>query len=123
MKRSFLLSFVLGAALLLNGCATTGRNFPSRTDWIKKNNTSQQDVRLVLGEPYAVGNSGGVSTWTYAYYSYNIMNKSAYKELKVYWTPAGKVKYFSFNSSFIDDIQKGKAEFMANKSGDGEVKE
>ena len=100
------LSLILLPILLLNqGCLTTGRNFPSQTEWIDKERTSQNDVKFLLGEPFSIGNSGGVPTWTYAFYKYEVLGKSRYKELKFYWKPDGKVQHFAFSSSFPDDIK------------------
>ena len=104
--------------LLLGACATTGQNFPSRTDWIKKNVTKKDDVKLVLGTPFAVGNSGGVNTWTYGFYKYQLFGKANTKELKFYWNKDNSVKYFSFNSSFPDDISLIN---MGSISGDEEM--
>jgi hypothetical protein len=66
------------------------------------------DVEMVLGEPTSVGNSSGVSTWTYGYYSYRLIGESSVKELKFYWSPEKTVRSFSFNSSFPDDVRKAR---------------
>ena len=87
------------------GCATSGKDFPSRTDWIHKSQTKQQDVVSVMGEPFAVGNSGGTPTWTYGFYRYELFGRSLHKELKFYWSPNKTVDHFSFNSSFPGDIK------------------
>jgi hypothetical protein len=84
----------------LLGCVTQGRNFESNTDWIKPSQTRQTDVKLMLKEPYAVGNSSGVQTWTYGYYKYRVFGKSQTKELKFYWKPDHTVDHYSYNSSF-----------------------
>lgn len=99
------------------GCVSTGNNFPSRTEWIKKNLTSQKDIRMVLGAPFAVGDSGGILTWTYAYYRYVFPRNSFHKELKFYWNKNQTVKHFSFNSSFPADIQKSNLEYLVRQRG------
>ena len=104
------LSFVL-IGLIVTGCVSTGANFPSRTDWIEKNKTKVDDVELVLGKPFAVGDSGGTKTWTYGFYRFVFPNRSYHKELKLYWNQDRTVKHYSFNSSFPTDISK------ANRSG------
>ena len=91
---------------LWQGCISTGRDFPSRTDWIQKEKTKKDDVALILGTPYAVGNSSGTPTWTYAFYKYSMFSKTAYKELKFYWTEDGHVQSYSFSSSFAEDLHK-----------------
>ena len=89
---------------LLTGCVTQGRDFPSQFDWIRKTETSQNDVKMVLGAPFSVGNSNGVPTWTYGFYRYSLFGKSEVKELKFYWLPDRTIRSFSFNSSFPADI-------------------
>ncbi|MCB9229356.1 MAG: hypothetical protein H6618_07070 [Deltaproteobacteria bacterium] len=90
---------------LFAGCVSSGRNFPSDTGWIEKGKTSQKDVRMLLGEPGSVGNSGGTPTWTYGYYQYQLFGTARYKELKIFWDPAEFVRHFSYDSSFPDDIR------------------
>ena len=88
------------------GCVTEGKDFKSEVTWIKDNQTKRDDVKMVLGEPFAVGNSGGKPTWTYGYYHYKLIGKSLQKELKFYWNPDGSVSSFSFTSSFPEDTGK-----------------
>ncbi|NRA46268.1 MAG: hypothetical protein HRU09_15050 [Oligoflexales bacterium] len=102
MKKQGLLAILL--MLTMTSCVTTGKNFPSDLAWIKKENTKKSDVKMVLGPPFAIGNSGGVVTWTYAFYKYQLFGKTSHKELKFYWNPNHSVKHFSFNSSFPDDL-------------------
>jgi outer membrane protein assembly factor BamE (lipoprotein component of BamABCDE complex) len=104
--KNFLMLVLTG--FLTTHCMTTGQNFPSKTDWIKVNETKQDDVRMVLGPPYAVGNSGGVLTWTYVFYKYALFGDPHHKEVKFYWNTDQTVKHYSFNSSFPDDTGVGK---------------
>ena len=105
----------ISLCILLVGCVSTGNDFPSRTDWLKKNLTTQKDIRMVLGTPFAVGDSGGVSTWTYGYYSFMFPRKSYHKELKFYWNKNQTLKHFSFTSSFPEDIQKSSMESLVRQ--------
>lgn len=109
MWRNFakILVFVFFSSLW-QSCLSTGRDFPSRIDWIQKERTKKDDVALVLGKPYAVGNSDGTPTWTYAYYKYSLFSTTSYKELRFYWTENNAVKSFTFTSSFPEDVQTGK---------------
>jgi hypothetical protein len=91
------------AGFLLASCVTNGKDFPSDLNWIKKDQTNQSDVRMLLGEPYSIGSSSGRSTWTYGYYKYKLFGKSNTKELKLYWNDKKIVDDFSFNSSFPND--------------------
>ena len=91
-------------SMLTVSCLTTGKDFPSDLSWLKKEKTSKEDVKLILGEPFAVGNSGGDKTWTYAFYKYKVFGPTIHKDLKIYWNGSGILKHFSFNSSFPEDI-------------------
>ena len=93
------------AIFLLVGCVTQGRQFPSEMSWIEKSRTTQNDVRRLMGDPMAVGNSSGTATWTFGYYRYKVFGKSAFKELKFYWNPDKTVKSYTFNSSFPTDTK------------------
>lgn len=95
--------------ILMTGiaCISTGRDFPSDLNWIKKDQTSQKDVQLLLGDPESVGNSGGTVTWTYGFYKYQLPGDVRFRELKLFWDKNGRVSHFSYNSSFAEDIKKG----------------
>ena len=101
--RSIYLGLTCGILLSTAGCVSSGRDFPSKVDWINKGVTSQAEAQQLLGEPYSVGNSSGRPTWTYGYYKYRLFGKSFIKELKLFWAPGGTVETYSFNSSFPAD--------------------
>ena len=92
--------------LLFSSCISSGDKFSSDLSWIENLKTNQQDVKMVLGTPYSVGNSGGIVTWTYAFYQYVFPSKTYYKELRFYWGSDKRVKNFSFNSSFPEDLSR-----------------
>ncbi len=105
MWRSFRRLFLFAMfAVSLQSCLTSGRDFPSRLEWIQKERTKKEDVTLVLGQPYSVGNSDGTPTWTYAFYKYTLFSQTFYKELRFYWNDQNIVKSFTFNSSFPQDL-------------------
>ena len=85
-------------------CVTSGKEFPSRLDWIQKGKTRQYDVKLVLGDPQFVGSSDGVPSWTYGFYKYRLFSESHTKEVKFYWNNDKTVQSWSFTSSFPDDV-------------------
>jgi len=101
LRRAVIALFFAG---FLQSCLSTGRDFPSRVDWIQKERTKKDDVALILGTPYAVGNSNGTPTWTYAFYKYSPFSKTEYKELRFYWSEDNIVKTYTFNSSFPEDL-------------------
>ena len=104
MKSRLMLS-VLVFGSLQTACITRGRDFSSDLGWVKKGQTTQVDVTRLLGEPTAIGNTGGVPTWTFGYYDYRLFGDSDTKELKFYWN-GDKVQDFSFNSSFPTDRKR-----------------
>jgi len=99
-------------------CATSGKDFSSQTDWIRKNQTKQRDVVSVLGEPNSVGSAGGTPTWTYGYYRYEVFGRSNHKELKLYWNDDRTVDHYSFDSSFSGDIKAAQAAQSAGPKPD-----
>lgn len=103
-REALLAAAVLG--LTQTACITRGEDFSSDIAWVKKNVTTRAEVEKYLGEPFSVGNSGGVKTSTYGYYKHQLFNESKTKELKFYWTPDFKVQDFSFNSSFPEDRRR-----------------
>lgn len=117
LRRAFATSCLIFATTFTTSCITTGKNFPTDISWLKKDVTKKQDVLLLLGEPFAVGNSGGDPTWSYTYYKYQVAGKNLYKELKLYWNPNGTVKHFNFNTSFPVDLEKAGA---SSRSGQGQ---
>ncbi len=103
--KSLLFLSILTVFALQTACVTRGRDFSSDLSWVKKNQTTQTDVSRLLGAPTAVGNTGGIPTWTYGFYDYRLFGESETKELKFYWN-GEKLQDFSFNSSFPQDRQR-----------------
>lgn len=101
--------------LAATGCVTEGRDFPTDISWIKLNETSKKDVKLVLGDPRSVGQSSGSPTWTFGYYQYRVVGTSHTKELRIFWNPDGTVKNFTFDSNFPDDVRQRAANGTANR--------
>ncbi|MDD9951187.1 MAG: outer membrane protein assembly factor BamE [Zetaproteobacteria bacterium] len=92
---------------MLSGCFTTGKNFPRDLSWLRKQETSKQDVMMLLGRPYAVGSSSGIEVWSYVFFEYQFVpHKSHHRELKLYWDKQDKVKDYSYISSFEDEIPR-----------------
>lgn len=109
----FMLALVVGLSLI--GCATRGTNFSSEVDWIKKGETTKEEIQRVLGNPYQVGSSSSLPTWTYGFYSYRLFGESYTKELKIYWNREGTVRNYSFSSSFPEDVNAGLGRKQAPK--------
>lgn len=105
MSRVNALLFLLLAGVAV-ACVTKGRNFRADFSWIKRGETQQKDVQMVLGTPFMVGNTGGVQTWSYGFYHYRAVGRSYIKELKFFWNDDKTVRDYSFQSSFPDDLEK-----------------
>lgn len=97
---------LVGVSIFLSGCLSFGKNFNSDISWIKKEQTNQKDVKLVLGSPQEVGSASGVPTWTYYFYRYKMVGSDSRKELKFYWKEDATVRNYSFSSSFHKDVEK-----------------
>jgi hypothetical protein len=109
MKKSQSIKNLLLVTLLSTlfiGCMSFGRLFNSDINWVKKDETTQKDVALVLGQPQEVGNSGGTPTWTYYFYRYKMVGSDARKEIKFYWNDNRTVNHYSFSTSFQEDLDK-----------------
>ena len=94
---------------IVAGCMSFGKTFNSDISWIHKNETSQKDVLLIMGEPQEIGSSGGTPTWTYYYYNYKMIGDDTRKEIKFYWAKNKTVEHYSFSSSAKNDVQKAKS--------------
>ena len=103
MKR-LLLALALVVPL---GCATIGKNYDStQLTWLKTNETTKADVLKSMGQPWRVGMDAGDQTWTYSYYEYRAFGESNSKDLVLHFTPEGKVKSFTLNTSFPEERAK-----------------
>ena len=100
LKRLFCVGVIFG---LVTSCVTRGRNFSSETAWLDENKPNKSQVKKIMGDPYKVGSSNGIPTWTYGYYEHQLFGESSIKELKIYWNKEGTVKTYSFSSSFKQD--------------------
>jgi len=92
------------ASVALAGCATIGRDFDSTSlAWLKAGETGKTEVLAKLGLPFRVGVDSGDQTWTYGFYKYRLIGTSATKDLVIRFDPAGKVKSYTFNTSFPEE--------------------
>lgn len=120
MKNILSIATAAGLCVSLAGCFSTGKDFVSETSWIKDNTTRQDDVRRLMGDPFSVGSSSGVPTWTYGYYRYELFGGTFTKELKFYWNKDYTVQNYSFTSSFPEDVKaQSRAEMMREAATPG----
>lgn len=96
----------VGYGFLLSGCITTGKDFKNDLSWLRKSKTTKEDVKLVLGTPYAVGDSNGVEVWTYAFLKYQLIpNGFQHRELKLFWNAQNALGQYSYMSSFPEETR------------------
>lgn len=92
---------------LCAGCATIGTNFDAAgLAWINPGETTKAQVIEKLGPPFRVGSDSGEPTWTYGYYEYRAIGDSNTKDLVLRFSPDGKVRSFTLNTSFPSEREK-----------------
>ena len=106
MKRSLSLT-VLMVVLLLTGCVSVGREFPTPTQEMIKNGVTT-GVELVqrFGSPTHVGIENGDQTWSWVYVSASGLGQPLSKELRVRFDDRGVVKSYSYSSNLPEDVQQ-----------------
>ena len=87
-------------SLLVSGCATVGRDFPTdRVVDIRMDDTTQEQVREMFGDPWRVGIEDGRTTWTYGKYRYRLFGEDSTTDLVVRFNQAGRVVSYSFSTT------------------------
>ncbi len=88
-------------------CATIGKDFDAtELSWLKKDETTKEQVQQKLGPPWRVGFDAGDPTWTYGYYEYRAFGDSNSKDLVLHFRPDGKLKSYTLNTSFPEERKK-----------------
>lgn len=107
MPRTRRLTLAVLAAVALVACGsvfTSGREFPSPArDAIRAGATTKGDLVQMFGEPTQVGVDDGDPTWSWLYFKKG--NPDLTKQLTVRFDPNGRVKSYSFNSNFPEDMK------------------
>ena len=97
-----LTSIALLVALLLPCSACTpmaGQPFPvAQVPNIEAGTTTKVEIQQMFGEPWRTGLENGFKTWTYG--EYTLKNS---RDLLIRFDETGKVKSYSFSSSFPED--------------------
>ncbi len=98
--KRYLLIWLTVHALVIAGCASVGRDFPSdQVNQIEIGKTTQGQVRRAFGPPWRVGIEDGQETWTYGRYRYRLFGKSNTKDLVVRFNDQNIVASYSFNTT------------------------
>jgi outer membrane protein assembly factor BamE (lipoprotein component of BamABCDE complex) len=89
-----------GAAALLAGCVTVGRDFPAqRVAKLQIGTTTRDQVRDLFGQPWRTGLEDGQPTWTYGHYHYTLLGNTRTRDLVVRFDPRGVVQSYTFSST------------------------
>jgi hypothetical protein len=100
---------VLSASLLVGGCFSVGRPFPVESvGAIQRNQTKQEDIRRVFGDPWRTGIEDGQATWTYAHYRRSVFGQTKTRDLIVRFNAAGVVSSYSFSSTYPEDSERSR---------------
>lgn len=92
--------FILTVLVVLVGCASAGRDFPSnRVAEIQTGKTTKTEVRSIFGSPWRVGLEDGQQTWTYGKYKYKLIGDSDTKDLVIRFNAKDIVASYSFNTT------------------------
>jgi hypothetical protein len=92
------------AGLGLAGCMSVGQDFEvSAVRRIEIGQTTRNDVRRMLGDPWRTGVDDGQKTWTYGHYRYSLFGPSDSRDLVIRFDEQGIVRSYTFNSSYPED--------------------
>ena len=107
--RPGIVMMVIGLALCVSGCFTVGRPFPVESvGTIRRNQTTQEQIRRTFGDPWRTGIEDGQSTWTYGHYRRSLFGQTRTRDLVIRFNGAGVVTSYSFSSTYAEDAQQSK---------------
>lgn len=94
------MSAALIVVLLLAGCATVGRDFPTHpVDQITVGETTRAEIQEMFGEPWRTGVEDGKRTWTYGKYRWSAFGDAETTDLVVRFNQDGSVASYVFNTT------------------------
>ncbi len=106
MKRLLSLAAVT-VVLLLTGCVSVGREFPTPTqDMIMNGVTTTGELLQRFGSPTQVGIENGDQTWTWVYVRAGALGQPLSKQLHVKFDDRGVVKSYSYTSNVPEEVQQ-----------------
>ncbi len=89
---------MVGAAPLLSGCATVGRDFSSAgVSKLDIGETTKAEVRDLFGPPWRVGVEDGHDTWTYGLYHYRVFGETETEDLLIRFDENNRVSSYTYN--------------------------
>ncbi len=100
MRQALLFSMVLLIAVLAAGCSTVGKEFDSsKVGNIKKDVTTQSEIRQWFGLPFKEGRENGQINWTYQYDEYSPSGGGRSKELIILFDDEKIVRAYRYTSN------------------------
>jgi hypothetical protein len=111
MKKSIIF-FVLAITMVflstaLISCMTVGRTFPVEpVTKIVIDQTTQQDIQHMFGDPWRMGIENGMKTWTYGDYHYSAFGSTTTTDLVVRFNPDNTVTSYTFNTTDPEYMKK-----------------
>jgi hypothetical protein len=100
MKRLVPLSLALFITLVLAGCGSTGKNFPSgHVEEIQNGVTTQLQILDWFGIAFKEGVRNGNPLWTYQFDAYNSIGKDHSKELIILFDKDHIVQAYRYASN------------------------
>lgn len=91
---------VLLFAAFVIGCGTVGKDFDSsRVGSVKKDVTTQSEIREWFGPPFKEGQENGKTNWTYQYEEYNSFGDGQAKELIILFDDNKIVRAYRYTSN------------------------
>lgn len=99
---------ILGSIpLLLAGCISYGKEFPTPTaETIKIGVTTRAELLQLFGPPTQVGLEDGDQTWTWIHVRAGGFVQKRSKELHVKFNGRGLVKSYSYTSDVPEELQQ-----------------
>lgn len=91
--------------LLLVGCVSVGREFPTPTaEMITNGVSTQAELRQLFGPPVQEGIEDGDRTWTWVLFKSGLGGQTVSKQFHVKFNERGIVKSYAFTSSLPEDL-------------------
>ena len=93
--------------VLLVGCVSIGREFPTPTpEMIKNKVTTQAEMLKLFGPPVQAGLEDGDLTWTWLHVRGGAAGETVSKQLHVKFYERGVVKSYSYSSNYPKELSE-----------------
>lgn len=98
--RSILAVVTLSFGMVVAGCATVGKDFPTHNvDQIETGETTRSQIQEMFGEPWRTGIEDGKRTWSYGKYRWSAFGDAETTDLVVRFNADGTVSSYVYNTT------------------------